>query len=218
MCLELKININQSNYTILIFLLKNKLEKAPDEITEETFKKYNFIFLPEEDAYLCPFGMLLTRHDQYNKTNRKTTLYACDHCHECPYKELCAKDKDRREFREKINPAIEEVRFFFYSDFGQEYYSHRGHYAESIFAIIFESRNFRGVKNRGLKRVNSELTRSSITHNLKKIHTHITNFVLKKILNKIRELKKTQKVTIDIFKEWKDKLVYDRDIIVDILI
>ena len=40
----------------------------------------------------------------------------------------------------------------------------------------------------------------------------------KKILNKIRELKKTQKVTIDIFKEWKDKLVYDRDIIVDILI
>lgn len=202
----------------IINALKNKLEKAPDEITEETFKKYNFIFLPEEDAYLCPFGMLLTRHDQYNKTNRKTTLYACDHCHECPYKELCAKDKDRREFREKINPAIEEVRFFFYSDFGQEYYSHRGHYAESIFAIIFESRNFRGVKNRGLKRVNSELTRSSITHNLKKIHTHITNFVLKKILNKIRELKKTQKVTIDIFKEWKDKLVYDRDIIVDILI
>ena len=33
----------------------------------------------------------------------------------------------------------------------------RAHYAETPFAIQFESRNFRGLKkNRGLKRVNSE--------------------------------------------------------------
>ena len=97
--------------------------------------------------------MLLTRQDKYHKTNRKTKLYACNNCHECPYKELCAKDKDRREFREPINPAVEEAKFFFYSDFGQEYYSHRAHYAETPFAIQFETRNFRGLKNRGLKRV-----------------------------------------------------------------
>ena len=84
-----------------------------DKITEETFKKYNFIFLPEEDVYICPFGMLLTRQDKYNKTNRKTKSYACNHCHECPYKELCAKDKEKREFREPINPAVEEAKFFF---------------------------------------------------------------------------------------------------------
>ena len=68
--------------------LKNKLKMKEDEITENTFKKYNFIFLPEEDVYICPFGMLLTRHDKYNKNNRKTKLYACDHCHECPYKKI----------------------------------------------------------------------------------------------------------------------------------
>lgn len=36
----------------IINTLKNKLENPPEEITEETFKKYNFIFLPEEDVYL----------------------------------------------------------------------------------------------------------------------------------------------------------------------
>ena len=200
----------------IINSLKNKLENSPEEITEETFKKYNFLFLPEEDVYICPFGMLLTHQDGYNKNNRKTKLYACNYCHECPYKALCAKSKDRREFREPINPAVEEVKFFFYSEFGQEYYSHRGHYAETPFAIIFESRNFRGIKNRGLKRVNSEMIRTSITYNMKKIHTHMNNYVLKKMLHQIIELKKTQEVTMDILKDWKDKLVYQEDIIVDI--
>ena len=200
----------------IINALKNKLENSPEEITEETFKKYNFIFLPEEDVYICPFGMLVTRHDKYNKTNRKTKLYACDHCHECPYKDLCTKGKDRREFREAINPAVEEAKFFFYSEFGQEYYSHRGHYAETPFGISSESRNFRGIKNRGKKRVNSEMLRTSITHNMKKIHAHMRNNVLKKILYRIIELKKTQEVTIDILKDWRDKLVYQGDVIIDI--
>ncbi len=200
----------------IINALKNKLEHSVDEITEETFKKYNFIFLPEEDVYLCPFGMLLTRHDQYNKTNRKTKLYACNHCHECPYKELCAKDKDRREFREPINPAVEEAKFFYYFDFGQEYYSHRGHFGDVFFAILFESRNFRGVKNRGFEGVTSEMIRTSITHNLKKIHQHVSNSVLKKILDNIRVLKRIQDVTIDILKEWKDGLIYCGDMVVDI--
>ena len=77
--------------------LKNKLELNHDEITESTFKKYNFIFLPEEDVYICPFGMLLTRQDKYHKTNRKTKLYACNNCHECPYKEfMCQRQGQAR--------------------------------------------------------------------------------------------------------------------------
>ena len=201
----------------IINSLKNKLTVESDKITEKTFKKHNFIFLPEEDVYICPFGMLLTRQDKYNIKNRKTKLYACDNCYECHYKKLCAKDKDRREFRESVNPALEEARFFFYSDFGQEGYSHRGHMAETPFAIEFHSRNFRGVKTRGLARVNDEMIKTSITHNLKKIHKHMSNHVLKSMLDEIRRLKQTQEVTMDILKEWKDLLVYKDDRIVDIL-
>ena len=201
----------------LINSRKNQLKIEPDKINENTFKKDNFIYLPYEDAYLCPFGMLLTRHDKYNKPNRKTKKYACDHCDECPYKALCAKDKDRREFREPLNPAVEEAKFFFYSEFGQDYYSHRAHFAESTFGILFESRNFRGPKTRGLGRVNSEMIRATTTHNLKKIDKHMTNYVLRKMLDRIRVLKRTQKVDMDILKEWKDKLVYEGDVIVDII-
>lgn len=61
------------------------------------------------------------------------------------------------------------------------------------------------------------MIRTSITHNLKKIHKHVKNYVLKKILYKIRELKRTQKVTIDILKDWKDKLIYLDDRIIDIV-
>ena len=60
------------------------------------------------------------------------------------------------------------------------------------------------------------MIRTSITHNMKKIHAHIRNNVLKKILYKIIELEKTQEVTIDILKDWRDKLVYQGDVIVDI--
>ena len=35
-------------------------------------------------------------------------------------------------------------------------------------------------------------------------------------VHKIIELEKTQEVTIDILKDWRDKLVYQGDVIVDI--
>ena len=50
------------------------------------------------------------------------------------------------------------------------------------FAIIFESRNFRGVKNRGIIRVNDEMTRVSLTHNLKKIDNKVYILLRKTLL------------------------------------
>ena len=44
----------------------------------------------------------------------------------------------------------------------------------------------------------------------------MSNYVLKKILDEIRSLKKTQEVTMDILKDFKDKLVYQGDFVVDI--
>ena len=60
------------------------------------------------------------------------------------------------------------------------------------------------------------MIRTSIIHNMKKIHTYIRNYVLKKMLYRIIELKKTQDVTIDILKDWREKLFYQGDVIIDI--
>lgn len=75
----------------------------------------------------------------------------------------------------------------YYSKWGQKIYSGRGSNAEGNFRILLESRNFRGIKNRGTKRVNDELTQYAITHNIKKIHKHTTVNVLKTILNLIKQ-------------------------------
>ena len=77
---------------------------------------------------------------------------------------------------------MEEIRRFYYSDEGQEIYFQRGHFAESSFAILLESRNFRGIKTKGLKKANDELTISEIHHNIKKLEKHTTNKFLKLIL------------------------------------
>ena len=51
----------------------------------------------------------------------------------------------------------------YYSDWGQKIYSRRGSNDEGNFGLLLESRNFRGIKNRGIKRVKDELTQYTIT-------------------------------------------------------
>lgn len=46
----------------------------------------------------------------------------------------------------------------YYSEWDQKTYSGRGPNAEGNFGTLRESRNFRGIKTRGIKRVNNELT------------------------------------------------------------
>ena len=40
--------------------LKNQVKIEPDEITEKTFKKYNFLYLSEEDVYLSFWNVINT--------------------------------------------------------------------------------------------------------------------------------------------------------------
>ena len=42
---------------------KNKTKFDEKEAKKQRFKKYNFKYLPKEDAYLCPAGIKLTRKD-----------------------------------------------------------------------------------------------------------------------------------------------------------
>ena len=105
----------------------------------------------------------------------------------------------------------------YYSDWGQEIYSGRGSNAEGNFGTLIESRNFRGIKNRGTKRVNDELTSYAITHNIKKIHKHTTVNVLKIILNLIKQAKtRYRNVDINIIDGLINNFIINDEIIVDL--
>ena len=51
---------------------KNKTRFDAKEAKKQRFKKYNFKYLPKEDAYLCPAGIKLTRKD--NEIRKKAHL------------------------------------------------------------------------------------------------------------------------------------------------
>ena len=120
-------------------------------------------------------------------------------------------------FYEHFDPYLEEIRRFYYSDEGQEIYLQRGHFAETGFAILLESRNFRGIKTKGLKKANDELTISEIHHNIIKIEKHTTNKFLKLILNILKKFKKEKgKVDFSCIQKFKGKFIIQNDVITGI--
>ena len=143
----------------------------------------------------------------------KKKKYTNDYCISCEFKNECT-TQHRRVLYELYDEDIEKVRRLYYSDEGQEIYFKRGHFAETSFAILLESRNFRGIKTRGLKKANMELTIAEIHHNIKKFEKHTTNTVLKEILNMAKEYLKTHR-TIDfsLLENLKEKYIIENNVI-----
>ena len=145
-------------------------------------------------------------------------VYGTDDCFTCPDQDKCATES-KRKIKDRCESEINEIKKMYYSDWGQEIYSGRGSHAEGNFGTLLEARNFRGIKNRGTKRVNDELTQYAITHNIKKIHKHTTVNVLKTILNLIKQEKtKHRKVDINIIDKLIKEFIIEDEIIVDLKI
>ena len=143
-------------------------------------------------------------------------VYGTNDCFTCPDQDKCATES-KRKIKDRCEFEINEIKKIYYSDWGQEIYSGRGSNAEGNFGTLFESRNFRGIKTRGTKRVNDELTQYAITHNIKKIHKHTTVNLLKTILNLIKQEKtKFRNVNINILDELIKNFIIDNEIIVDL--
>ena len=82
---------------------------------------------------------------------------------------------------------------------------------------MFESRNFRGLKTKGLKNNNNELTLAEIHYNIKKFEKHTTNKFLKLLLNIIRKTKKTNKnIDFTLFDKYQDNYLFQNDVLKDI--
>ena len=59
------------------------------------------------------------------------------------------------------------------------------------------------------------MTRTTITHNIKKIHKHINNKTLKKILNEIKKEKQKQDINMNIFDKWTNNYMIKNKKIID---
>lgn len=193
---------------------KKKKEKNKNKQELKRIKKYKFKYIGKTDTFECPktkkiFHMV----DIVTISKVKKKKYTCDYCISCEFKSECT-SQYRRILYEHYDSDIEEIRRFYYSDEGQDIYFKRGHFAETGFAVLLESRNFRGIKTKGLKKVNNELTISEIHHNLLKLEKHTTNKFLKLILNIVKNFKKENgKVDFSCIKKFKGQYIIQNDVI-----
>ena len=191
---------------------KNKGKNKPKRI-----KKYQFKYIGKIDAFECPkTKKLFEVVDIVTLTGVKKKKYTCDYCISCKYKSECT-SQYRRILYEHYDENMEEIRRFYYSDEGQEIYFQRGHFAESSFAILLESRNFRGIKTRGIENVNMELTFYEIHHNIKKYEKLTTNKFLRLLFHEIkREKEKTGNIDFIFIEKISKKLIIKNGVIKEI--
>jgi hypothetical protein len=194
---------------------KNEIRFDERNAKKQRFKKYNFKYLPKEDAYLCPAGIKLTRKDNSITKKGIKKRYNAKECEKCRYLAKCSKKEYRREITDTFDPILDKIKKEYYTEYGQTAYSGRGSHAEGGFAILLESRNFRGIKTKGVKKANNEMTRTTITHNIKKIHKHINNKTLNKILNEIKKEKQKQEINMNIFDKWINNYIIENHKIID---
>lgn len=194
---------------------KNEIRFDERNAKKQRFKKYNFKYLPKEDTYLCPAGIKLTRKDNSITKKGIKKRYNAKECEKCIYLAKCSKKEYRREITDTFDPILDKIKKEYYTEYGQTAYSGRGSHAEGGFAILLESRNFRGIKTKGVKKANNEMTRTTITHNIKKIHKHINNKTLNKILNEIKKEKQKQEINMNIFDKWINNYIIENDKIID---
>ena len=132
-----------------------------------------------------------------NEIRKKGTfkIYKSKECQKCRYIVECAKNEYGRKLEDKFDPILDEIKKEYYTEYGQTAYSGRGSHAEGGFGILLESRNFRGIKTKGVKKANNEMTRTTITHNIKKnTQTHQQQNPKQNIKrNKERKTKTTSK-------------------------
>jgi hypothetical protein len=74
------------------------------------YGKQDFKYLPDEDAYLCPAGELLTYRFERHEKGRLRKFYTTGACHGCSQKSKCTRSKQtRRISRWEYEDVLEEM-------------------------------------------------------------------------------------------------------------
>lgn len=73
----------------------------------------NWMYLEEEDCFICPNGRRVAFKKYVNKTNasgyeQNLKIYECEDCSDCPLKALCTKAKGNQQIQ--WNPIYEEMK------------------------------------------------------------------------------------------------------------
>lgn len=145
-------------------------------------KRENMEYNSEEDFYICHNGKKLKPifiKERTNKNGYKSeiTVYECEDCTGCPYKEKCTKSKNNKrlnvskKFIEKRNKSLENIT----SEQGILYRMNRSIQVEGAFGVLKNDYGFQRFLLKSKTKVKLEILLLCIGYNINKLHSKIQN-------------------------------------------
>ena len=145
-------------------------------------KRENMGYDERTDTYTCHAGkklqpIFLKKQTSKSGYESKVTVYECEDCTGCPYKEKCTKAKGNKRlyvsknFLEKRQESYENI----LSEEGILYRMNRSIQVEGAFGVLKNDYEFQRFLLRGKTKVKLEILLLSMGYNLNKLHAKIQN-------------------------------------------
>jgi transposase len=145
-------------------------------------RRENMAYDPASDQYICHAGKILnSRYVKKQKSKSgyesSVTVYECEDCHGCPYKEKCTKARGSK--RLYVSKNFIECRQESYenimSETGIRYRMNRSIQVEGAFGVLKNDYGFQRFLLRGKTRVKLEILLLCLGYNINKLHAKIQN-------------------------------------------
>ena len=151
---------------------KSKSKKLKIDIS----KRENMYYNADEDYYICAYGKKLMPVSSKIKTSKSgyksnITIYECEGCDCCPYKNKCTKAKGNKRFhvsKDFIKYRNESLKNISTPE-GKLLRMNRSIQVEGAFGVIKQDYGFRRFLLRGKKNIRTEFTLLAFAYNVQKL-------------------------------------------------
>ena len=155
---------------------------------QDISRRENMAYDPETDEYICSQGKRLKAiYERHSKSRNgyisTVTVYECENCTGCPYKEKCIHGNHCKTPMEKRNKRLnvskvmkkkrQETLKRITTEYGTQLRMNRSIQAEGSFAVIKEDMNFRRYLYCGRENVLAQSVLLAIAYNVNKLHHKI---------------------------------------------
>ena len=156
-------------------------------------KRENMSYDGENDIYTCHNGMQLTVQSIKHQKSKsgyqsEVTVYECENCDGCPYKEKCTKSRGNKKLyvSKKFIAQRQESYENIMSEKGVLYRMNRSIQVEGAFGVLKKDYDFQRFLMRGKTKVKLEILLLCMGYNINKLHAKIQGERLGKHLHAVK--------------------------------
>ena len=161
---------------------------------QDISKRENMVYEAATDTYTCHAGkslrpLYIKKQKSKSGYESEVTVYECENCTDCPYKEKCTKAKGNKRlyvsksFLEKRQESYENI----LSEKGILYRMNRSIQVEGAFGVLKNDYEFQRFLLRGKTKVKLEILLLCMGYNINKLHAKIQNERTGKYLFPVKE-------------------------------